>query len=222
MAKKYLEHIKDYTFNVITKTITFTPNVPSLALTDIKSIVGLNNLNEPTTIFKNGLTGLGGTIALNVLTLNTNLTGFTNTSTLSIEVEHPLLLNSLLVDEDNKVFYENQNTYSNKNRGLLNIFETTPFYIAHDGLYEFKIIVNGTNEKKKKAFEVYNYLDNDPTKQIMKIVGYAAKDNEFHTESRDNILRVTKGTHSVFVKLETNDEGKSAIINDYKLIIKAL
>lgn len=220
MAKRFL-NTNEFSLDVVAKTITFANIVPNLTLSDIGGIKSKEG--DSVKLIYDGVTpGCTGTLNGKVLTLDADLTGLTNNSLVAIEVDNVLLLNISLIDEDNKFYYENSNLYKNKNNGLLNIFETDNFNIRNSGLYEFKIILNGTNEDDGKAFEVYSYLDNDPTKQISKVVGYATKDNEYHTESRDNVIYVENGVHSVFVKLETNEEGKEASINSYKLIIKAL
>ena len=216
MAEIYLD-TKDYIFNLTAKTITFSATFPNILITDITHIKAREG-NNTYLLFKNGLTGYGGTLTGKVLTLTGNLSMLTVNSILAIEVNSVLITSPNIVDEDNKLFYENTTVYTNKYKGLKEVFTTDEFNLSEDGLYKIEINVEITNEDDKSV-EIYNYLDNDSSQLLLKIKGDIKEEMEYHHESNFIFKQLTKGTHSITVYLETTENNKEAYMKNYQLLI---
>jgi len=87
--------IGNYSFNVATKTITFS-NLPDLVSQE--QILLVTNVKTGTVIYQFNSYDLGGTFSGGVLTLRTDLSGMTDTDPLQIFIEypHPMNVESLL------------------------------------------------------------------------------------------------------------------------------
>jgi len=76
--------VTNYTFNASAKTVTFN----SYANVDQNRILLITNATKNTIIYNFASPALGGAVAGNVLTLNTNTAGMTNSDTLQIFYEN--------------------------------------------------------------------------------------------------------------------------------------
>jgi len=210
------EDIGAYVFDPVAKTITITGIAPIL-IGEIVHILRIDPITEDISILYDGVTG--ATILNNVITLTTSTVGMASTDKLDIFVNSATIVTGPSLSEETNLFFEDLTVYSNNFKALLKTFETDSFNISEDGLYKIEISVELTNIDDEKGCEVYNYLDDNPSNMILKLLGIVSDSMEYHIESNFKFIQLTKGTHSITTYIESTENNKTAYMKNYQLLI---